>query len=243
MLKGITDKLVREKISLYKKETGLSYSKWSREAGLNVNYLTQYMKNEAQTMSLSVLEALLAYINKSPLEFLGQDTDGLYTLEKAETKAVPVIGEVQAGVWTEALQFEDEAQDFAPVDQALLDKWNFKNLYGLRVVGDSMNKVFMEGGIVFIASAYEADINSGDYVVVQRIRGGEYEATVKRMVIDEDAKVAYLQPESTNPKYTPIQIPWPHIGNSFPVVGQDIDRIEVVGKVVTYLAPYPNFVG
>jgi SOS-response transcriptional repressor LexA len=161
----------------------------------------------------------------------------------ARTIAIPVIGEVQAGAWTEALQFEEEAQDFAPVDQALLDKWNFKNLYGLRVVGDSMNKVFQEGGIVFIASAYEADINSGDYVVVQRIRGSDYEATVKRMVIDEDAKVAYLQPESTNPKYTPIQIPWPHIGNSFPVVGQDIDRIEVVGKVVTYLAPYPNFVG
>jgi len=148
---------------------------------------------------------------------------------------IPVIGEVQAGEWSEANQFEGDDLEYMALEQHITERWGDRDVSALRVVGDSMDLVFPEGGCVCFMSPYDITIEDEDYVVVQRIRGGEYEATVKQIQIDKNSGVAYLVPKSSNPKWKPIQMPWPYMGGSLPVSGQEIERVEIIGKVVTYL--------
>lgn len=124
----------------------------------------------------------------------------------AETEFAPlgprlfVKGEVVAGVWKEAWEFDQDdwevftgrADVSAPV----------RERFGLRVVGDSMNELYPDGTIVdchYYHGDYE--IPSGKRVVVQRWRADStVETTVKELHRTDDG-VEWLRPRSTNPQF------------------------------------------
>lgn len=126
-----------------------------------------------------------------------------------EISGINVIGEVEAGVWREAVQWDDA--DVYQIPCAVPDKYAGK-AYGLRINGDSMNLSYPEGTIVIVVSIYNYDgeISSGKRVIVERcLKNGVCEATAKELeIINGHAK---LWPRSTNPKYQePIDIAWPY---------------------------------
>lgn len=116
--------------------------------------------------------------------------------------SIMVRGAVQAGVWCEAIEW-NQADWFAittPIDQ----KYPGLPKYGLLVRGDSMNRVFPEGCILIVINF--ADLakapSNGDYVTAIRrsASGDEYEATVKALQITDDGQM-FLWPKSTNPLF------------------------------------------
>lgn len=122
-------------------------------------------------------------------------------------RPVTVIGEVEAGVFKDTLEYEpeDQFEIFIPVDQ----RYARMPRSGLKVRGPSMNQVYPEGSILVIVpvihlgDGYEP--RSGQRVVVQRTNDvGRMEATVKELQIDGDNK-AWLWPRSTHPEF---QQPW-----------------------------------
>lgn len=139
-----------------------------------------------------------------------------------------VKGEVAAGVWREAWEYDqDEWEVFtgrADITAPLAQR------FGLRVVGDSMNEVYPVGTIVECI-AYDGSylIDSGKRIVVQRQRDTlELETTVKELVRDADG-VEWLVPRSTNPAFQrPIRADDPEDG---------ITRVEIIGVVVASIRP------
>lgn len=150
-------------------------------------------------------------------------------------RRVEVIGAVQAGVFTEAMEWDYDRRYFVSFPEN--DGYD-PDLprYGLEVKGESMNKTFPAGSVVCVINFY--DLNrppeTGDYVVIQRratcVPGAE--ATVKALQIMDDGSWR-LWPQSTEPEFQqPLIIP---PNNSDSQDTAEAPEIEVKGLVVGLL--------
>lgn len=104
--------------------------------------------------------------------------------------AVPLISDVQAGMYTEFVDNThpgDGGQELIPTSVPIN-----RHTFALRVSGDSMEPEFHEGMILIIEP--ELDPNPGDFVVA---KNGNEETTFKKLV--KDGADWYLEP--LNPRY------------------------------------------
>lgn len=120
---------------------------------------------------------------------------------------VQVVGEVQAGVFRESyrLEPEDQFQIYVPADP----RFRGVTLFGLRIGGPSMNRLYPEGSIAVCAPLIQLGegftLQSGHKVVVERRNElGEVEATIKELSYDADGQ-PWLWPRSDHPAF---QSPW-----------------------------------
>lgn len=139
-----------------------------------------------------------------------------------------VKGEVAAGVWKEAWEFEpDEWEMFtgrADVASPMQDR------FGLRVVGRSMDDIYPPGTIIECIRYHGEDIiPSGKRVVVQRHRiDGTIETTVKELIRTGDG-TEWLRPRSSDPSFLPFRGDEPDT--------PDVQSIEIIGIVVASIRP------
>lgn len=96
-------------------------------------------------------------------------------------KLIPVLGHVPAGIPLEAVEDIIDFEEISP------DMSELGDIFGLRVKGDSMSPLILDGDTVLIRKQNCAD--SGDIVVVY-VNG--YEATLKRIKYDDNG--LYLIP-------------------------------------------------
>jgi SOS-response transcriptional repressor LexA len=114
-------------------------------------------------------------------------------------KKLPVISQVQAGAWSEAIDFRslgDEVEwEDAPANAS-------DNAFWLRVVGDSMTAQtgvsIPEGHMILVDPDTEAQNGN---LVVAKLEGTD-EVTFKKLFMDAGQK--YLKP--LNPNYRPLEI-------------------------------------
>lgn len=110
--------------------------------------------------------------------------------QRSVTKSVPIVGQVQAGALTTALQDVEGYVQTGRVRQG-------EELFALRVRGESMRDAgILEGDLVITRRQESADFGE---IVVALV---EDEATVKRLVKGQGKVV--LQPE--NPDFEPIEV-------------------------------------
>ncbi|MBS1079131.1 LexA family protein [Gluconobacter kondonii] len=159
------------------------------------------------------LAALAQVLEVSPASLVevleGQKT----LLEPIHTTQIEVRGDVQAGVWREAIEWP--AVDWYAITVPIDTAYQGFHRYGLKVCGQSMNKVFPEGSVVVVINFGDLGRlpKTGDFVVaVQRCsKTDQYEATVKAVQIRDDGTVI-LWPQSWDPAFqTPVILP-PHDG-------------------------------
>lgn len=113
-------------------------------------------------------------------------------------RRIPVVGDVQAGVWLEAVARETyEVDEYLAIDVA---GYESARLRAMRVVGPSMNRVYPPGRFVVIADPAEAGIRVGDHVVVERRKNTLTEITLKEYVEEPDGRIA-LWPRSDHPDF------------------------------------------
>lgn len=138
-----------------------------------------------------------------------------------------VKGEVQAGVWKEAWEwdrsdwelFSGRADIAAPPNER----------FGLRVLGDSMDEIYPSGSILECVQYHGEPIASGRRVIVQRMRAdGTAETTVKELVRTEEG-VEWLRPRSSNPVFLPFRGDRPD--------QPDIVQVEIIALVVGSYRP------
>jgi transcriptional regulator with XRE-family HTH domain len=143
-------------------------------------------------------------------------------------RRIPVVGDVQAGVWLEAVAREYyEFDEHVSVD---VSGYETAALKAMRVLGPSMNRVFPPGRYVVLAEPAEAGVRSGDMVVIERRNNGLVEITLKEYVEEEDGRIA-LWPRSDHPDFqTPIYL---RERNEL-----DQDGLRIVGVVVAEYARY-----
>lgn len=114
---------------------------------------------------------------------------------------IAVVGEVQAGEWREALEWDESRHEllFMHEDE------RFKGIprFALKVAGPSMNQIYPEGSLVVCVRFMELDRDPQDgekVIVYQRDKQGLFEATIKQYVEDESGQI-YLWPRSNHPDY------------------------------------------
>lgn len=121
-------------------------------------------------------------------------------------RTVKVVGELQAGAWKEAIEWDyDDQFDIPYMPAPGVPSYPVRAFI---VRGTSMNRLYPDGTLVFVASTIANKIKpaNGHKVLVQRRNAdGFYEATIKELVVD-DHKRKWLWPRSFDPEYqAPIE--------------------------------------
>ena len=132
---------------------------------------------------------------------------GLILAAQAGLPQLPLLGQVPAGSPAEALE---SAEERFGLDSSLARRAD----YLLRVKGDSMAPEILEGDLVLVKQAPEAEDGA---LVIAHV--GEDEATVKRL--RRKAGRAWLEP--ANPAYRPIT-------REFKVVGLVVGLVRGYGR-------------
>lgn len=133
---------------------------------------------------------------------------GLRPLKKREAGArtYRVVGTLQAGAWKEAIEwdYDDQYDVPVPLPAGMPDI----HLKGYVVGGPSMNKIYPDGAVVFVAAtiANKLQPQNGQRVLVQRRnKDGLYEATLKEYIVNDDG-TRWLWPRSYDPEHqAPVQ--------------------------------------
>lgn len=197
-------------IKAKREERELSAREVARRAGISDGHVL-YIENEQRKPTFDVLMKILKALNADVQEFLQETGYIPVNVEPATLKKmrpVPVISWVTAGRW------EAVCDNFQPGDA---DDWietevKGKNVFALKIKGDSMEPEFNEGEIVIVNPHVEA--KSGDYVVV---KNNEDEATFKQLKIYGETTV--LHP--LNPKYPDIEL---KKGVHYHIVGKIVEK-------------------
>jgi transcriptional regulator with XRE-family HTH domain len=133
-----------------------------------------------------------------PHQWLG--IPGIGEVEVERGKRVPIIGAVAAGEWREAVAYPDDEQEW--VEAQLPASYRNLDIQAFDVSGPSMNRVYPDGTLAFIAStqSFRGPENGDRVLVIRHNRTGLVEATLKEYVID-DAGKKWLWPRSYDPMH------------------------------------------
>lgn len=113
---------------------------------------------------------------------------------------VPVVGAVQAGVWREAIEWPQDDQYEIPVP--IPAPYQKLAVSALEVHGASMDKVYKHGTVLLVVKFIDLGREPSDRerVIVQRIKSGQIEASVKEIRRDTDG-IVRLWPQSNHPDF------------------------------------------
>ncbi|MBI5639715.1 MAG: helix-turn-helix domain-containing protein, partial [Nitrospirae bacterium] len=190
-------------------DKGLSARELAKTAGITGEHIRYIESGQRKTPSFDIVMKILKALHVDLQEFL-QETGYLpVNVEPASLKKmrqIPIISWVTAGKW------DAVSDNFQPGDA---DEWTEsdvkgKNVFALRIKGDSMEPEFREGDVVIVNPHVEA--KPGDYVIV---KNDEEEATFKQLKKFGDTLV--LHP--LNSKYEDIEL-------------KKSIKYRIVGKVV-----------
>lgn len=188
-------KTVGEFIRQKREEQGLSARQLADMAGVSdahILYIETGRRNPTFDKVMNILDALGVGVE----EFLMEARPSVANVEPARLggpRKIPVISWVTAGRWKEVC----DAFEPGDADEWIESDVRGRNVFALRVVGDSMEPEFKEGEIVIVSPHVEA--LPGDFVVV---KDREEKATFKQLKKYGSRWV--LHP--LNPKYEDLEV-------------------------------------
>jgi len=142
---------------------------------------------------------MAAKTSQDPVYFSG--LDAIDSTNRLRPRMCRLMGELQAGAWREAIQFDYDDQRDVEFPAMIQIPPYAMEAYIVR--GDSMNDFYPDGSIVYVAGVLANALSplDGDHVLVQRMdNNGLFEATLKELVIMEDGS-KWLWPRSSNPEF------------------------------------------
>lgn len=188
------------------KENNVDRRKLSKD--LNIKYTTLSDWINAKTYPrIDKIEMLANYFNVNKSDLV-EDKSTINSIETLPVKEIPIVSQISAGL---PIYAEENILERTYIATKQLN--SNKEIFGLRVSGDSMDKEFRDGDVVIVEK--DAIVENGQIAVIQ-VNG--YNATVKRVRYEKDRII--LIPESNNPAHYPQ------------VYSQD-DEVKIIGKVVS----------
>lgn len=176
---------VPSRVYALRRERGWSLAELAERAGTTASQIMKLEKSQRR-LDFNWVKRLAAAFEITEQELIGR-------LPSAPLNPfmIPVIGEIAAGNWREAIQ-HNEGLVFPPVEGLS------QEAFALLTRGDSMDKIIPDGGYVVIDPA-EAELRDGRVYAVMNSEG---ETTIKRFRADP----ARLEPCSNNPAHQTISL-------------------------------------
>jgi len=179
---------------------GLSAKEVAKRAGVSDVYIL-YIERGLRNPTFSNLVKIISALGVPFEEFLISTGHASHEVKEPPVEpmpyerlcSIPVISWVKAGRWKEVC----DAFEPGDADEWIESDIRGRNVFALRVTGDSMEPEFKEGEIIIINPHIEA--HPGDFVVVKNKQG---EATFKQLKKYGSSWV--LHP--LNPKYPDIEV-------------------------------------
>lgn len=203
-----------ERLYYLRKAKKMTQEDVAKKLNVALQTIYKYEKGIVTNIPLDKLE-LLAKVLDTTTTYItgwGDSTPASYVPEfsnisKAETKKIPLIGNIAAG---EPIFAEEEHESFVEAGSELNAD------FCLKVQGDSMiNARIYDGDIVFIRK--QPMVENGEIAAVII----DNEATLKRVYYYPENHKLVLNPE--NPRYAP-----------FVYVGEELQSVRILGKAVAF---------
>jgi repressor LexA len=133
---------------------------------------------------------------------------------------LPVYGDIAAGALATIEPVTKDNVEYITLPKSMLGKYaNCKNLFALKVNGESMNKVIPNGSYVICKPIEIEELKEDDIVIFSH----DNEYSMKRFRRDEENKLLIFSPESTYRKYHDIVIPY-----------DTMNDLKIYAKVIWY---------
>ncbi len=189
-----------------RKELNLTLEQVGDLVGVGKSTVRKWETGDIENMKRDKIVKLAKALRVSPSYIMGIE-DEQPQLETLPVKKIPVVSKISAGL---PIYNEENLIDYIYFATNKLN--SDKEEFGLKVSGDSMDKIFQDGDIVVVEK--DSIVENGQLGVVM-ING--YNATVKRIRYNGDQVI--LIPESNNTNHYPQ------------VYGKD-DEVKIIGRVV-----------
>lgn len=199
MSKNVIGKRIKE----LRKQKKLTQTDLSKLTGYKQNTISSHENGTRGLDELDIMNYCEA-LGVTPTDLFQKEQPQIETLP---VKKIPVVSQISAGL---PIYSEENLVDYIYFSKEKLS--DDKEEFGLKVSGDSMNKIFDEGDVVVIEK--DSIVENGQLGVVM-ING--YNGTVKRIRYNNDQII--LIPESNN-------------SNHYPQVYNKNDEVKIVGRVV-----------
>jgi SOS-response transcriptional repressor LexA len=199
----------------FMRERDLKPGPWAKDSGVSNNSLYNFLNGHSEALS-PITYAKLARTAQVPVSRLTGDLP-----EPSSPTSVWVVGDVQAGAFREAIEWDRSR--WYEIDVPIPRRFQGR-AKALETRGPSMSIPYPEGTVVLWVSVLDfRPPRDGDRVIVYQYSNDDsVEATVKKLRIT-DGK-SWLWPESDHPLHqSPLDIDNP---------GDSISRIEIVGIVI-----------
>ncbi|WP_192815966.1 helix-turn-helix domain-containing protein [Oenococcus oeni] len=188
---------------------------------LNKKYDTKISKSmisrweNGSDIALSYARIIADYFKISPDEVLGFDTSNIVELHPTTSLTLPIYSHLFAGMPDGA---EEDIIGNIDIPDRIANKYGRKNLLAVKVEGDSMNKVILDG-MIAVVNTDDTEVKNGDvYAVI--VNG--YANTIKHVFKYPDH--IRFEPDSFNPANKP-----------FSYRNDEDISIKIIGKLV-YIA-------
>lgn len=179
-----------ERIKMLRKKHNMTQEELGAKIGVQKAAIQKYEKGTVKNIKRDSLIKLAKCLDTTPEFLLGWDEtpSNIIPIDE-EFVMIPVVGRVAAGLSCFA---ETNIVDYEPVTKSTIidgEQYAF-----LRVIGDSMYPVFMEGDLVLVRC--QSAVDSGRYAVVTI---DEEDGVIKKIVYGKD----FIELQSINPMYPP----------------------------------------
>ena len=208
-----------EIIKKYRAESKLSMREFAKRCDVSNAYISIIESEENKSPTLDMIAKLAKGMNIQTSDLINMMNDdenvkvkpkSIITKIKPMNLSVHVYGRIPAGTPFEAIQ--DRLEDIE-----VPSKYNRKKgLFGLKIIGDSMNRIIPDGAIAIFQQTCE--LNQGEIGAIM-VNGDD--ATVKHFYKLRDACV--LEPDSFNDEHKPIVID-----------GKNGPEVRIIGKFIWY---------
>ncbi|MDW4367069.1 XRE family transcriptional regulator [Staphylococcus saprophyticus] len=200
MSKNVIGKRIKE----LRKQKKLTQNDLSKLTGYKQNTISSHENGTRGIDEIDIMNYCEA-LGVTPTDLFQKEPQP--KLETLPVKKIPVVSQISAGL---PIYSEENLIDYTYIATKNLSA--DKELFGLKVSGDSMDKEFKDGEVVIVEK--DSVVENGQIGVVQ-ING--YNATVKRVRYNDDQLI--LLPESNNNEH-------------LPQVYNDTDDVKIIGRVV-----------
>lgn len=205
-------------------EKGYSVMSLSRESGVPYTTIRSMIERNLTNASIDNVIKICRVLGID-VESLIDQRNGVVAEKKTSyitkpTISLPLYGDIAAGALSNVEPVTKDNVEFITLPKNMLGKYaNRKDLFVLKVNGESMNKVIPNGSYVVCKPIEIEELKEDDIVIFSH----DNEYSMKRFRRDGENHLLIFSPESTDRRYHDIVIPY-----------DTMNDLKIYAKVIWY---------